>query len=268
MAASPLTLNDILIGGGGLNVVPATAIPSGITATTQTAGDNSTKIATTAYADASAKAAVAPGAIYSVPALGTFTQNNFAFGGGTGTTTATQTVSGGAILINEIRYNASTASLVSLSLAQPATPYKLRVQVAYLFGVQNSQSIDVGFFDGTKYLTFEVVSTSASVFRLAEWAAYNNVGTVTNLTGTLGGALWTMYSPLWVQIRNDGTTLNFDLSLDGQNYFNVTSQSVGTYLTPTQIMVGGFNASSASQPSFALNVLNWATFADANLNGP
>ena len=76
VAASPLTLNDILI-GGGLNVVPATAIPNGITATTQTAGDNSTKIATTAYVATAVNAGTNnPGSAFSVPALGGFTGVN------------------------------------------------------------------------------------------------------------------------------------------------------------------------------------------------
>ena len=41
----------IAIGDANGGITPATALPSGITAATQSAGDNSTKVATTAYVD-------------------------------------------------------------------------------------------------------------------------------------------------------------------------------------------------------------------------
>lgn len=65
------------------------ALPSGSTATTQTPADNSTKVATTAYADAAALAKYAPPVRQTVLS-GPVDSNGFsAFGGSTGSTTVT-----------------------------------------------------------------------------------------------------------------------------------------------------------------------------------
>jgi hypothetical protein len=70
-------------------------------------------------------------------------------------------------------------------------------------------------------------------------------------------------APIWLQIRDSGTDLFFDLSYDGVNFFNLFSEAVGTHLTPTDIAFGGAQSSTITLDT----LLNWTIFNDANLNG-
>ena len=253
-----------------LNGTPAfsTALPNGITATTQAAADNSTKVATTAYADASAKAAVAPGAIYTVPLLSSFTQLHFTYSGSTGSTTATQTVSGGAIQLSPIAYNQSTASLAPLlTLAVPATPYKFRAQISAMFAGQNTQIVAFGLTDGTKYEVLDWQSNNgSSLFRIDKWNTFQTSPSSTNLAGSIATSIPIV--PYWVQVRNDGTNIYFDLSLDGQNFYSVFTETIATYITATGVVFGGWNGNSATNTFMSLYLLNWYQGSNANLNGP
>lgn len=58
-SVASLTLNSIVIGGGGQATSTTTALPNGTTATTQVQNDNSTKVATTAYTDLAVANAIA-----------------------------------------------------------------------------------------------------------------------------------------------------------------------------------------------------------------
>lgn len=88
--------------------VPATAIPNGVTATTQSQNDNSTKVATTAYTDlavANGMAAVNPAAAVLAASTANLTGTYVQVGGGIGdtfTVTATGAFSLDGIAINTI----------------------------------------------------------------------------------------------------------------------------------------------------------------------
>ncbi len=69
---------------------------------------------------------------------------------------------------------------------------------------------------------------------------------------------------VWHRLRNDGTTLSFDISQDNITYFNIYSEAVGTYITPTHYAIGGVSvigtASLFIQPTYwAVNVTATAT---------
>ena len=74
-----------------------------------------------------------------------------------------------------------------------------------------------------------------------------------------------VFSPTWLQLRNDGTTLSFDISFDGSNFINLATSAIGAFLTPTQI---GFRilANDSSAATTNMYVFNWITFPNANLN--
>ncbi|MFZ0706828.1 MAG: hypothetical protein WAM71_14575, partial [Candidatus Korobacteraceae bacterium] len=75
-SGSAASANDIIVGdsSGGIKS-NGSALPNGTTATTQSAGDNSTKVATTAYADAGR-----PVIIYFFSAIGTTNATYFSIG--------------------------------------------------------------------------------------------------------------------------------------------------------------------------------------------
>ena len=72
-------------------------------------------------------------------------------------------------------------------------------------------------------------------------------------------------SPVWVQLRNDGTDLYFDYSLDGANFINLWSEAVGSFITPTQYGFGGISVTSGGQPSVICDLLAWVETNNATL---
>ena len=66
-------------------------------------------------------------------------------------------------------------------------------------------------------------------------------------------------------LRNDGTDLYFDYSLDGANFINLWSEAVGSFITPTQYGFGGISDTSGGQPSVICDLLAWVETNNATL---
>ena len=56
----------------------------------------------------------------------------------------------------------------------------------------------------------------------------------------------------------------WDYSFDGVNFLNLFTQTIGTYITPTQWGFGGLCSSSAAGNVW-MTLLSWNTFANATL---
>ena len=72
-------------------------------------------------------------------------------------------------------------------------------------------------------------------------------------------------SPIWIQLRNDGTDLYFDYSLDGANFTNLWSEAVGSFITPTQYGFGGLSVTAGALPSVIGDLLAWVETNNATL---
>ena len=59
----------------------------------------------------------------------------------------------------------------------------------------------------------------------------------------------------WARIRDDSTTLYFDISIDGINFYTLFSEPVGTFITPNYVGWGGVNAYSVFEFG---QLLSWA----------
>ena len=196
-----------------------------------------------------------------LPAVSSFTWDN------QGGSTATQTLADGPILM-DIADNAGLDWRMLYTAVPGSTPYKLQAQIRGFIKTPppvNSQTVGIFFSDGTKYIGIEVLSQLAgyqSVFR--------SLNSTTSINGTTNLSSQSLYShlqpytsPLWFQIRNDGTNLNFDLGVDGDNYINYATSGVGSFLTPTNFSFGGIST-GAGQDMF-LDLLQWNVYGNATL---
>jgi hypothetical protein len=69
----------------------------------------------------------------------------------------------------------------------------------------------------------------------------------------------------WLQLRNDGTTLYYDVSWDGANFTNLYSESVGAFITPTAIGFGGVSVIASTTTFIKLILHNWLEVGNATL---
>jgi hypothetical protein len=202
------------------------------------------------------------GSSFSCPALASFTWVN------QGAATAIQTVSSGPILMT-IPDNGA-ANWRGLFLTQPSTPYKVMTQIRGVSpSFANSQAIGLYFYDGTKLMGFEVLmQAGGAVPRVLKNGTVTGTGGTNayiGLSTTSVQMISFLTSPMWVQLRNSGTTISFDYSFDGVNFINAYSEAVGTFITPTQIGFGGISVVANASYYVLNNLLNWATVGNATL---
>ncbi len=202
---------------------------------------------------------------FSCPSLASFTWVNQS------TSTAIQNgSSSGPILMKLLDSNASL-NWRGLFVAQPSTPYKVITQhhIDLGGGFANSQAAGLYFYDGTKLMGIELLSQSGGVILRVE--KINSVTSDNSSAATLGvqSSAVSYAIPLqgtfWLQLRNSGSTISFDYGFDGQNFINLFSEAVGTFITPTQIGFGGVSVTSLTNPFIINNLLNWATAGNATL---
>lgn len=151
---------------------------------------------------------------------------------------------------------------------QPATPYTLYAVLgddAVTGG--GAQNYGLYFTDGTKLMSIEFVLTAiggapSGYIRVEKITDVNTDGTTAAARPTGIGA--NQYPPiafsnLFFRLGNDGSTLTFSYSLDGYNFVQLFSESVGTYITPTQIGFGGLNFQAVNTQDLHIYLLSWKT---------
>jgi hypothetical protein len=163
-----------------------------------------------------------------------------------------------------------------LTQTAPAAPYKVSAQIraARPFSY-NTQAAGVYFYDGTKLMGFECLSEGNSSGSETAGAVVRRSSTVQGsgaATSTPSGyiqegnfSLNCFGAPIWVQLRNDGTTLYLDWSVDGSNFVNFYSETVTTFITPTAIGFGGLSITNQSGEFLAVSLLSWIVAANADL---
>jgi hypothetical protein len=202
----------------------------------------------------------------SVPALSSFAWVN------QGSGSARQTVSSGPI---EIVIPDRGLNWSGLFIAAPSTPYKVTANIrGYQASAASTGLFGLYFYDGTKLEGFEILlQTGGTVGSRVEKIANVTTDSGTAHSGaansgavlTNGIAMLLGISSYWLQLRNDGTTIYFDYSIDGANFINFFSEAVGTFITPTKIGVGGLSLTSGANPNVVANLLSWTVAANATL---
>lgn len=198
----------------------------------------------------------------SVPALSGFTWVNQGAG------SAVQTVSNGPIFML-IPTNAAL-NWRGLFVALPSTPCKVIYNVRSEFGAAPANSYAAGlyFYDGTKLMGIESLGQAAGwVMRVERLTNVNTDGGSAvaayggqSLNNTLCGA----HAPIWLQLRNDGSKIYFDISYDGTNFLNIFNENVGTTLTPTQWGFGGVCITGGGAV-LGIGCLGWKVLGNATL---
>ena len=148
---------------------------------------------------------------------------------------------------------------------------------------QNSSSATTGLYiyDGTKLEGIEILQISASPYveirveQIPSVTATTGFVTVADIPlgfysaapGTNQLAMPTpMLSGLCLRWRDNGTTLFADYSLDCANWSNISSESVGSFITPTAYGFGGSqNASGGSQFPSVIDLMGWLETNSATL---
>jgi hypothetical protein len=194
------------------------------------------------------------------PLLSTFSWVN------QGTSTAIQNIANGPILMTIA--DSSSLNWRMLAITQPSTPYKVIAQSRSWVPAYTS-SADSGFYfyDGTKLCGFEFLTQSGGCVPRIEHITNVNTDGSTAKAGSQGDGQYfaPLFSPLWVQLRNSGTTLYFDFSFDGIHFTNWYSEAVGSFLTPTKVGWGGISVTNNSANYVLHNLLNWRVVGNANL---
>ena len=144
-----------------------------------------------------------------------------------------------------------------------ATPYKVRARAVAFCTESNASLYGLYFYDGTKLMGMEFLNGSVGQYPRVE--KITNVTTDSGTANSLQGTGSQVLQQPTFQIRNDGSKLWFDFSLDGINFFNVFSENVGTFITPTKIGFGGLCNGGGNDRSIVWWT-NWTEYNDANLN--
>jgi hypothetical protein len=194
-------------------------------------------------------------AIVAPPALASFTWLN------QGTATA-QNNNAGAIMMS-VANNASTNWRVLYESA-PATPYSAVAYIhslnffesgsASLAGVYFYDSVS-GKLEGLEYL---VLPGTGCFWRVQQLTNATTGGSTPYLSLTMQGSHNGFSEGAWVRLRNDGTSLYFDISQDGVNWRNLYSEVVGSWMTPNSVGWGGLVQSSNASNFADISLLSWS----------
>ena len=118
--------------------------------------------------------------------------------------------------------------------------------IARLHSIQsytNSNMTGVYFYDGTKLMGLEFVTQTRATAGLGNILRVERMADVSTDTSTAYQSTAFTINPttscIFVRLRNNGTTLYFDIALDGVSYYPVYSETVGSFITPTDVGFGG-----------------------------
>jgi hypothetical protein len=199
------------------------------------------------------------------PALGSFTwvnQSSFA-------ATATASNNGNSILMT-IPY-ATSLTWRLLEETAPATPYSVAFYINTAQEYASSSTMGVYFYDGTKLEGLEFLAQGGPSYgpRVERITNVNADGiTVYGVNNVFAatGMEWPMPNRggTYVRLRNSGTNIYFDYSLDGSNWINVYSEAVGAFITPTAIGFGGLCFYSGAVPQ-QISLQGWLITNSATL---
>ena len=148
----------------------------------------------------------------------------------------------------------------------------LRVQIQHR---PNECDCHRTLYDGTKLIGIEFL-TGGSASRVMRVEKITNVttdsGTAVSFTLTAGTAMnYSLPAPdtggWFVRWRDDGSSIFADYSLDGSNWTQIFTESVGTFITPTAYGVGGLNETGTTNPPahMVISLQGWLETNSATL---
>lgn len=151
-----------------------------------------------------------------------------------------------------------------------ATPWKVIAGLMSSPPTWTSASITgLVLYDGTKLVTWESGTASSGFIQQVEQIP--NVSSGASSQPFIAASGWGMFAAVnhiaYLQIRDDGTNLCFDNSPDGVVFYNHYCETVGSYITPTEVGVLALQQQGAGSPG-QFDIESFQFYNDANLNGP
>lgn len=142
------------------------------------------------------------------------------------------------------------------SKSTPSTPYHVVFfQKPMQFDV-NVQTSGVYFYDGTKLMGIEFLSSSS----IGDFIRVEKINSVTSDNSTAAQTqanLWSApHGGIWYRIGNNGTNLTFDFALEPGLWINLFTEAVGTFITPTGYGFGGLCVTNGAAPLLAVALLS------------
>lgn len=145
------------------------------------------------------------------------------------------------------------------TVTQPSTPYILDAifSVPFMpFAGTGNCNFGVGFRDSgsgkLETLHFSMSATVVNGWQINQWT---NPTTFSNNPFTTVGGTTPVLSPLFVRISNDGSNLKYFVG-DGISWFQIYTEAVGSFLTPTDIC---FFIDLEGSVNGQMNLLSWFT---------
>jgi hypothetical protein len=125
----------------------------------------------------------------------------------------------------------------------PAAPYSVIARLHSIQEFTNSNITGIYFHDGTKLMGLEFVTQTRAGLGLGNILRVERITNV-NTDGSTAyqNTVFTINpttSCIFVRLRNNGTTLYFDIALDGVSYYPLYNETVGSFITPTHVGFGG-----------------------------
>jgi hypothetical protein len=130
-------------------------------------------------------------------------------------------------------------NLRTLVKAQPSTPYHIEFFLKGLNFNLNSTAAGVYFYDGTKFIGIECLGQNAgTILRVQRWNSITSVGT--SVYAPSGGMLVGLeFGGVWLRLGNNGTNLTFDYSFNRGDWWQMYTETLATFITPTHYGFGG-----------------------------
>ncbi len=163
--------------------------------------------------------------------------------------------------------NANSGDFVTITLCAPgSTPYsftaRFQADSAGLIQAVNAGggaafdnnigSFCLGWRDGAgKYCVLMTGLASDGHIYVTHWSSFSAAVSSVLSIGTFGAAAYYTQGGIWLKIQNDGTNLNFFVSIDGQNFYKVWHETITNYLAAaTSVAIGVYGHSGSA--TFAL----------------
>jgi hypothetical protein len=188
------------------------------------------------------------------PVYANFTQVNFQ----SGTTVGT---AGGNMFITMPYQSALNWQLLKQTANPGSTPWSVQAFIAAVpTGTASATSSGLYISDGTKLAGMEVLNGSTLRFE--------HMNSVTSDLATIASAvtppLYSSANGQYYRICDSGTTIYYETSMDGASWFVLPSfsETVGSFITPTQVLVGGVSEAPGGNLIY-INVKGWSVTASA-----
>ncbi len=136
-----------------------------------------------------------------------------------GTSTVTDSATGVTLDVPPI--GATVANVTARYMAAPSTPYSIRALIGATRASNSYNAVGIGWYDGTNKLHLLTLTTSNGGVPILEVTKWNSPTSYSAADFTSFGNAFSQ--PIWMEIRDNGSTVAFAFSQDGANYLTLFS---------------------------------------------